>query len=483
MITAYLVSVLLTGSVVYMGICVLPLPFWLAAVISFLPLAVSVGWLFLRKSSILWHILRMAGALLAGTFCLFGTFCNPYWGSYMFHDGTPITRSADTALGWEQVEGDLDFLEETLLRIHPLFLDGEPEKFRTALDEAKRSLAFQSTITVNDLRRAAQTAVSSLSDAHTSVYIVGENDRYRADYAEMKKTGYEITAINGVSYEDFFRENSRLVSYEVESWADEQFEGYLNSVSGLTYLELPAEGLSLTYSNGAEEITKSYTDADFLSYDEYMAKNAVYYESSESFVSYEIDEGKSLAVLTLEKCSYNDEYCRTLREMFSEVKERGIRNVAVDLRGNGGGNSLVANEFIRYLDADRYREVGMKWRLGGFFPDFPAAEVQNDRISDLTFTGNTYVLTSASSFSSAMLFALYIKDNSLGAIIGEPPGNAANGCGDVTLFRLPNSGLMLRCSTKIFTRPSGSLDDRFVEPDYPCPSNEAKERLYELIMP
>lgn len=117
------------------------------------------------------------------------------------------------------------------------------------------------------------------------------------------------------------------------------------------------------------------------------------------------------------------------------------------------------------------------------FPDFPAAEVQNDRISDLTFTGNTYVLTSASSFSSAMLFALYIKDNSLGAIIGEPPGNAANGCGDVTLFRLPNSGLMLRCSTKIFTRPSGSLDDRFVEPDYPCPSNEAKERLYELIMP
>lgn len=476
----YCISFLIAAGVILIGLFAAPLPLWAAGIAMVLPMIAAVGSLIFGKISAASFSLKTAGALLAAGVTFLGTFCDPYWGSYMFYS-VPAGLPADTVLRPDQVEADLSTLEEVLSRIHPLFLDGTPEEFQAAMDEARKSLAYQSTLTVNDLRRAAQTAVSSLSDAHTTVYARTEADRYRADYAEMKKAGYEIIAVNGVPYEDFFRENCRLVSYEAESWADEQFEGYLNSESGLTYLGFSTDGFTLTYSNGEEEITKSYTDADFLPYDEYMAKNAAYYEVSESFVSYEIDEEKSLAVLTLEECNFNDEYRRTLREMFTEVKERGIRNVAVDLRGNGGGNSLVANEFIRYLDVEQYRDDGMKWRLGGFLLDFPVSVTENDRISDLTFTGNTYLLTSASSFSSAMLFALYFKDNSLGTIIGETPGNAANGCGDVIRFRLPNSGLLLQCSMKIFTRPSEDSDDLFVEPDIPCSSEEALERLYAAL--
>ncbi len=43
---------------------------------------------------------------------------------------------------------------------------------------------------------------------------------------------------------------------------------------------------------------------------------------------------------------------------------------------------------------------------------------------DLTFNGPVYVLTSANSFRSAILFAQYIKDNLMGTLIGEEPGNA-----------------------------------------------------------
>lgn len=477
----YCASFLIAAAVILIGLFAAPLPLWAAGIAALLPLIAAVGSLIFGKISSGSFSLKTAGALLAAGITFLCTFCNPYWGSCSFYS-VPVTLSAETTLRPDQVEADLRVLEETLSRIHPLFLDGTPAEFEAAMDEARKSLALQSTLTVNDLRRAAQTAVSSLSDAHTTVYAVTENDRYRADYAEMRKTGYEITAINGVSYEEFFRENGRLVSYEAESWADFQLiDGYLNSLSGLTYLGFSADGFSLTYSNGEEEITKSYTDADFLPYDEYMALNGAYYESSESFVSHEIDEEKSLAILTLEACKYNDEYCRTLRELFTEVKDRGIRNVAVDLRGNSGGSSLVANEFIRYLDVDRYRDDGMKWRLGRFLLDIPVSVTENDRISDLTFTGDTYLLTSASSFSSAMLFALYFKDNSLGTIIGESPGNAANSCGDITRFRLPNSGLILQCSTKIFTRPNEDPDDLFVEPDIPCSSEEAVERLYAIL--
>lgn len=476
----YCISFLIAAAVILIGLFAAPLPLWMAGIAAFLPMLAVVGSLIFGKISSVSFSLKTAGALLAAGITFLCTFCNPYWGSCSFYS-VPTTLSAETTLRPDQVEADLNALEETLSRIHPLFLDGTPAEFETAMDEARRTLAMKNTVTVNDLRRAAQTAVSSLSDAHTTVYATTENDRYRVDYAEMKNTRYEITAVNGVPYEEFFRKNSRLVSYEAESWADYQFEGYLNSVSGLTYLGYSADGFSLTYSNGEEEVTKSYTAEDFLSYDEYMALNGAYYESSESFVSYEIDEEKSLAILTLEKCSFNDEYCQTLRELFTEVKERGIRNVAVDLRGNSGGSSLVANEFIRYLDVDRYRDDGMKWRLGGFLLDIPVEVTENDRISDLTFTGDTYILTSASSFSSAMLFALYFKDNSLGTIIGEVPGNAANSCGEVARFRLPNSGLLLQCSSKIFTRPNENSDDLFVEPDIPCSSEEAVERLYTIL--
>ena len=43
------------------------------------------------------------------------------------------------------------------------------------------------------------------------------------------------------------------------------------------------------------------------------------------------------AVLTLTDCNNNDEYKRTVREMFDRVAAEGLRNVAVDLRDNRGG--------------------------------------------------------------------------------------------------------------------------------------------------
>ncbi|MCM1334855.1 MAG: S41 family peptidase [Bacteroides sp.] len=481
--TLYLFTTLVAA--VWIGLIgsfVAPLPLWAARVAALLPTAVVIAEAVVTRSFSARASLKLAGALLAAGICYLFSFCNPYFGSANTALSPKTTLSAETALSPGRAVVDLEEIEALLNRLHPAFLDGEPETFRAAMDEAKAELSRQNTVTVNELRRAAMTAVSTLSDAHTTIYALGGDDRYRADYAEMRKAGYEIAAVNGVPYAEFFREHSRLVSYEAESWADYQLvDGYLISVSGLTYLDIATDGFTLTYTNGAEETTKSYTDADFLPYDEYMAKNAAYYEDSSSFVSYTIDEEKSLAILTLEECIFNDEYTRTLREMFTEVKAKGIENVAVDLRGNSGGQSWVANEFIRYLDVDSWRDGGMKWRLGGFLLDFPPSETENERIADLTFKGDVYILTSASSFSSAMLYALYFKDNSLGTIVGEPPGNAPNGYGEIVTFRLPGSGLFLQCSTKRFTRPDTAAEGLLIEPDVPCLAEEAEKTLFRLI--
>ena len=155
-----------------------------------------------------------------------------------------------------------------------------------------------------------------------------------------------------------------------------------------------------------------------------------------------------IAILTLDSCINNEEYKDCLNKMFSEIKENGIHNVAVDLRNNHGGNSSVANEFLKYINIDTYKTWGCVWRLGIFQIKSDTATLENNQYANLTFDGNLYILTSVSTFSAAMDFAMLVKDNYLGTIIGEASGNAPNSYGDIAYFILPNSGIYMQISTK-----------------------------------
>lgn len=486
-IVPYVVSLVLAVGIIPLGMFLFTLPLWLGAICALLPIAIVIIFAFLRKPK--GHVvsLELAGALLTGGICFFGTFCNPYWGSVMFID-SPYSAPLDTVLTYQQAQNDMNEMMNNLKRVHPKFLDGVPKDVETAYKRELEKLSSMSEITVMDLRIAMEKTVSPLHDAHTSVYNAsdGTNDLYRYDYAEKAKNDWEISAVNGISFDDFFSAVSDRYSFELEEWAVKDVVYALCNNVGLDYLGLDMDGLTLEFTRKNETQTITYSEADFLPYDEYMERSAEYYADREEteekpFVRYEIDEEHSLAVLTLESCENNELYRETLREMFTEVKNRSIQNVAVDLRDNGGGSSLVASEFIRYLDVDEYNTDSMSWRLGFFMPYF-SGEKKNDRIDELTFSGNVYVLTSNDTFSSAMMFAEYITDNSLGTIIGEPPGNAANSCGDITYFQMRESGLMLVCSTKLFTRADTENTEIIVSPDIPCEKGDAYEVLVENIV-
>lgn len=201
----------------------------------------------------------------------------------------------------------------------------------------------------------------------------------------------------------------------------------------------------------------------------------------QNFVYYDIDEQKSLAVLTLSKCVYNKIYIDCVEDMFTEVKQKNIKNVAVDLRGNGGGNSLVGNEFVKYLPAESYFDGPFDWRWGFITFHGNGMEIKNERYKDLTFEGDVYILTDNESFSAAKDFAMLIQDNNLGKVVGEPPANSVNGYGDITNFYLSNTGLFVQISTKKWYRIDSSKTDDYVMPDYPCNSKECLDKLYEVL--
>lgn len=90
-------------------------------------------------------------------------------------------------------------------------------------------------------------------------------------------------------------------------------------------------------------------------------------------------------------------------------------------------------------------------------------------------------MTSANTFSSAMEFAEYVKDNNLGIIVGEAPGNNPNGYGEVAYFELPNSKLFMQISTKRFYRANAECRDLLVYPDIECKSDDKAEMIQKII--
>ena len=424
---------------------------------------------------------------------LFGTYCNPYWNSRNFR-AFPYSEASDTILTYQQAKEDLDACLHYLKKDHPIFRNGIPAEIQEQYDAAIKELQQADSIDVMLVWQKCQNILSVLEDGHTCAY---PNSHYQDQYylntiQTRTDAGDTLTAVNGIELSQLLEEKSDLYCYEVESWGIRQLKSDLSTLEGLRFLGLTAvEGIAYTYEDPeGQQDTVTYYKDDFVSYDAYMEFNQAeqtageeHSNETDSFVSYTIDPDRSLAVLTLTECKYNEEYRSCLREMFTAVKEQGIENVGVDIRDNGGGNSLVVNEFIRYLDVDTYRVDTCQWRLGIFNPDFGSGINQNQRYADLTFEGNVYVLTSAGSFSSAMMFAEYIKDNQLGTLIGEAPGNTPSGFGDIAIFRLPNSGLYVQVSTKEFFRADRECKDILVLPDIECNAEDAMERLYLELNP
>ncbi len=101
----------------------------------------------------------------------------------------------------------------------------------------------------------------------------------------------------------------------------------------------------------------------------------------------------------------------------------------MDLRGNGGGNSRVANKFLQYIDVETYRSWDSAIRYGWLLKQNKDVIVNNHKQSE-TFSGDLYVLTDTFTYSAAMDFAMLIGDNDLGILVGTPSGNLPDSYGD-----------------------------------------------------
>lgn len=182
--------------------------------------------------------------------------------------------------------------------------------------------------------------------------------------------------------------------------------------------------------------------------------------------------------------------------LFTQLSKQNIRNLILDVRGNGGGiddlssllySYLVDEPFTWYqsmhvknLNFDAYTsgytynkyqyaqdEAGDIWVTNGDFLLLP------HHTSSPTYSGDVYVLVDGLTFSAGSIFAAYVKSSGRGKIIGEESGGFSNAVtgGRSVSFRLSYTDILfsippLQTSFALtsLNEDRGVLPDHFVSP-------------------
>lgn len=434
-----------------------------------------------------------------------------------FENSAPLSQT----LSKKEALEDFDYAFKKLKYRHPIWLEKteEAEYFRNLLTSKYREnrtfLASKENISVTELFQQLAELYALLHDGHTRVEFSSDSLKEIDDYTPFFAYGNPV-AVNGIDTEQLYQLYKTRCSYEVDTFIKNYFfssyifrEDILSLVgidasTSLVYTYKTKDGYEdfshnfvphgnafypskddiktfLESKNYSQEEIQARTDTsmgDYLTPDKVESAKVV--GNPQSWIWYTIDQKNNIGIFTFRSCTYNDEYIETVKNFFADVKKANITNVAVDLRGNGGGKSYVANEFVKHLAVNSYKTWDCAVRYGPYLQYYDNDFIINEKY-DTNFSGNIYILTNSKSYSASMDFAMLIQDNNLGKVIGEPSSNKPESYGDCLYFQLPNSKLNIAISFKKWYRIDQTKKDLLIEPDIPCPPQESVSVLYDLI--
>lgn len=399
----------------------------------------------------------------------------------------PIDDS-ETSLSVQEMRADLDYLVTTLEQVHPSLINGWNKEQRKTIDTVYNQL--NAPLTKDQFYYYAIEIITLLQDAHSfispysnstkslsmSVYWTEEGPVVLNSTLNLQR-GDLLISLGGLKSQELVSELKKVISAENEEWVKMRGSGVMITDSFLKHLNLVKEDtveisvkrngkiLSLNLPFNKKNVQESMNTP---------------FDTGNGNYSYTINEDLSLGILQINACIFDEEYKNTLQNFFAEVNQLKINHVAVDLRNNTGGDSRVIDEFLRYVNVDKFTTFSGLVRfspqakelrngdLSSGFERFPSTEMKNtDQVSS-AFSGKLYALTSAKTFSSGNMFAVMLQDNKIGTIIGEPTGNQPSAYGDILGFSLPHSQFQFSLSYKQFLRPNEQLNDQLtLEPDIP----------------
>lgn len=165
------------------------------------------------------------------------------------------------------------------------------------------------------------------------------------------------------------------------------------------------------------------------------------------------DRNEDTAILTIRNFAYYGDnfpiYQSFIDSSFKAIHSKGIKNLIIDLRFNGGGPSSAANHLLRYLAHAPYTYFSQN--DFGHLTDLQTPHPQ-------AFKGKIYVLIDGDGHSTTGHFMSLVKELDLATTIGEELGSNRFCTANQKSYTMPHTGIsyMVARNTFITTAESTS---------------------------
>jgi peptidase S41-like protein len=241
-----------------------------------------------------------------------------------------------------------------------------------------------------------------------------------------------------------------LITFENEWRFKDQFPNYITDPDNLYLLKiLPSVGEGdFTFSDrdGNRFTVKlrpvlTNVGIKFISPFDAPARTPLYMRNPErNYWSEYLPDSKTL-YLHYRRCAEmpSQPFNRFAADLLKFMDQNPVERLVIDLRLNGGGDSAIFDPLIKVLSRRRHvhRQRGQQ-----------KGQQRGQQ-------GNLFVLIGRRTFSSALLNAVELKEETKPILIGEPAGQRPNFYGEVEIMTLPYSRLRVHYSTRFFKTMDG----------------------------
>ncbi|MGD6857063.1 S41 family peptidase [Bacillus infantis] len=367
---------------------------------------------------------------------------------------------------------DFDFMKTKILQIHP-----DPKRnidnWDKAVSETEKKI--KRALTAMEFAQVLMEFTSRLKDPHTTVIPSGEmlvhSKTFPATLEWVKeglvvtksfdstlKAGDLILKMGGRSPEELNEKLSKLISAENEYWEKK-------TSLALLHYEIFLKEISIAEKDDTVKATIERDGKQLKAEVKLLENNYITTGQSKEWFNWEIQQDRNIAYFNLDTCLDTIGYQSAVDSFFQETVEKGIDNIVIDLRGNGGGDTGVTNSFLKHLPAANIQSIGYLtkystdaakrygYRRTKGVHNIPSSKVENLQDPPI-FTGKIYIASDSGTFSSAAQFAVIFQDNNLAEVIGETSGGNPEGFSDYIFLSLPYSRFDLVISHKEYFRPN-----------------------------
>lgn len=430
-------------------------------------------------------------------------------------DPALLKRSPSGLLSPEQAKFDIGALFYTISEVHPnMYSVAGQISLLSAINQASESIT--DSISVEELYKIAAPIVAMIGDGHTNLFFPA-NSVFKRDtkrlpvwmHVESDRTitvdrsldsimpcGAKVLKINGKATDQIIDELMQYVSGETEHFRLSR----LDDLRPLLHVSMPADSYEIEYVAPGTTEVRSYT-FPALTPPEYMSRVPAPKNDNNSGEPYtfRIDETEQVGIMDFRSFENQDKMKTFADSMFTTLRKRGIRDLIIDIRENGGGASTVGDILLQYFTPKPFIQMEkvliritpttrrLMW-YGDMTPGIYYHVTPEDKFhkplspEEGFYDGKVWLLTSNKTFSSAGSFAWAAQVFGASTLVGETTGGMNVAYGDVLGYNLPVSGITCGISYKRFWKHNADENDiHGAIPEYQVPKEEAMMKALQLI--